>query len=299
MWTHLQLVNFCIGLQMGFRKLPTPFLSHGYDLSSIGRKFTLGDGTTLVPDLLLHAARHGKSLLLEAKSGTSVDTEQLRKYRKCRAADLRDRAFCHVPSPEEHSVDTLYVINDAHIEPVRSACTRAGLDAPFLCVSSKSFQLVGASLVDSALDEELREVWPVAEGNFPDRFFLPIDDQSKQGEAIDAVLAEVVAMLDKGITSFGPGDVVRRLVGNVNPEAIHQVRGMNRVVREILSGVAGNEFSDWLEPPGPQDLFKVKRSISRHDRPARTREIRSVRAAIRKAVARVRAEETDLPLFPS
>ncbi len=75
------------------------------------------------------------------------------------------------------------------------------------------------------------------------------------------------------------------------------VKGMNRVARAILTDVAANEFVEWIEPAGNQDLFRVKQSVSRTDRQARVRGLRSLRAAVSKAVARVRSGERQLPLF--
>lgn len=303
MWTHLQLVNLCIGMQKGFGSLPTPFWNQAYDLAGVGVGFTLSDGAVLCPDVLFHAAQRRRSLLVEAKAGASFDADQLARYRRCTSADIRDRAFCHILPDGSHAVEPLYIVNEDHAESILASCDRAGTAVPLLSVSATGYRLVGPQMSDAALDVELRSGVAFSAEDFPSRFFMPIDNESSPSEGIDVVLAEVVAMLVGGLTRFKPEDVVARMVSNINPEVVRgigsgsPVKGMNRVVRAILDDVAANEFSAWIEPAGNQDFFKVKQAISRVDRQARVRGLRSLRAAMRKSVARVRSGERQLPLF--
>ena len=302
MRTHLELVNLCVGMQKGFGSLPAPFRAHAYELAGVGVGFTLGDGSRLAPDVLLHAAQRRYSLLIEAKSGATLDAEQLARYRRCTAADIRDRAFCHVLPSGVHVVETLYVANDEHAEAILAAFAVAGTTVPVLSVSTNAFRLVGAQLNDAELDARLREGATFADEDFPSRFFLPIDEQSSASEAIDVVLAEVVAMIAGGLLRFRPEDVVARLVSNIDPEVVRAkgsgspAKAMQRIVREILKDAAKNEFSEWVEPAS-DDYFIAKQSIPRVDRQAHVRGLRSLRAAMRKAVARVRSGVRQLPLF--
>lgn len=85
---HTRLMNKFIGLCDGSVGWPSPLGGVGYEVNLIEKEVTTDSARKVVPDMIACSQSLAHAIVVECKSGSSLDTVQDEKYREVKAANI-------------------------------------------------------------------------------------------------------------------------------------------------------------------------------------------------------------------
>lgn len=254
----------------------------------MGVGFEIADGRKVVPDILLSSLGRSATLLLEVKSGSSIEHGQAGRLEAVAIEDLRDRAYLPIADADSHRIGILYVCAEDGAEAIGEALS----DRAFTIVSfdGSRFDVRGADLPDADLQQALRSA-RVEPGASPLQI-VPFDGESRLAAVAYHVLPAVVSLLVRGDLSFGIDEVLQETHG-MCLEAMKstgsgaELRDLRRQILEVMKLAAAQEFSDLLtRSRSNQPQWEFAESLPR-DQASKTRTLQSLQKRAADLVARL------------
>jgi hypothetical protein len=136
---NLRMLNLVLGMCRGVKGLPTLLSDLGYQDLWVERSFRNTSEDEVKPELIVGSEQQHHTVLCEWKSGTSVDTDQLRRYAGVTQEDLRDRAFVPPTAAEQHDVAVFGL--EEKTSAVALGVSEAGYSFPVLRVDRDGIAL--------------------------------------------------------------------------------------------------------------------------------------------------------------
>lgn len=250
---HLQLVNGVIGLALGAPPWPRLLGDLGYDLYWVGPRFTLANGLTMNPDLVLMCAKRNHCLVVEAKSGTSLKSSQLVAASQLTVTDLQRGAYVSFRATDLASFSYAIFGLENGAEEIALRLDAAAHAFPVIQFAHDSVRLVRGAVNDPILAAKLASGVSLTSAPFP-RQFIPFDSTSTLAEIAAVVIAAVVKEAVKGRPHFQLEEILRNempLWPSIHPKERNQILGgALRVVDRLRKTT---DFKYIIRPAGAPD----------------------------------------------
>jgi len=173
---HTLLINKMIGLTKRLKDWPSTLNTLGFNLILIEPTFNVANGGGIIrPDLFLSSKKLTHSLIIECKSGETLDKhseKQLRKYSMVKAEDVMHRA--NVYDPKKLTVEVCFAIN--HSNKILAKKINNNYSFPILIFSDKKLYKEN-TFKHPKLDEVFSSEIPLTD--YPPTSFYPFSDDEE------------------------------------------------------------------------------------------------------------------------
>ncbi len=282
-------VNAVLDLALADGLNPAPLAAGGWALAALEVPVTVG-AETVVCDLVLFNPEAGHLLVVEAKSGANLESEQGRKLAALTPELLIAAGGITVPRLVPLQCEVLYACLADNADRIALGADEAGLRVPILAISERDARLLRSQMASLRLSATLSApvVWahPVAQ-------VVPFDHESL-AEAFDPVVrAELIAAMAQGRPSVTIRALTEQAVRHYPLYGQAAQGRLRRNVRDAARRAAEAEperFRFERATGVTEDRVTVLRSPETFDRRGRTQGYQAVWASSRASRSRRRAE---------
>jgi hypothetical protein len=241
---NLKVLNVWIGLCRGVPGLPPDLRLLGYEDAAIERSFQNQAGGTVVPEVIARSEPERHAILVESKSGSNLDEDQLQRYSEVSSQDLVERAF--IPPAAAEACDTAIVADDQHVAQLLEALNGCGHAMPLLAVTETGISLKANGFQRNPIGEAFTPELPISWADVP-LMYVPIDAESKAWEVADVVIPKAIAHMGQRVPQVGVEQLSQEACqlswGQIGPTGRS---GIQARVREVLKDASTEELSEWL-----------------------------------------------------
>jgi hypothetical protein len=253
---NLQMLNLWIGLSRRDPALPSVLADLGYRDFVIEKPFSNSRRHIVKPELILTSESVENSLLLEFKSGSNTEVEQIERYQGILSADL-ERIEIAIPAAKTH--DVVFVGHSSERDRLRIGIVATACGFPLLLLESDGLQLELNEFVVETLTQEFRSRLRFNVETAPTGY-VPIGPDSELWEVAEVVMPVVISGMHERKS--------RMSVSEVAADACHETWGvLDRSARTdikvktgaVLQQAARREFSDHLTYSGASRMLTITR----------------------------------------
>lgn len=273
---HLTLINCIIGLAMQSPTWPHPLSDYGFKPFLIGQRYRVSrsGGSIVKPDITLRNFDESYVLITEAKSGKTIDFNQIQKCELLSRDDIASHVSVAVPSALRHEV--VLVCYDHEYMFIADKLTKMGVDLPIIVISNKEIIHLGEKYKYEDLNKAFQKPLPItSEMAIPAQQYVPFDSDSELGDIADYIMPYVLGYMREQNTHFSTSMIVSRIFGSregflSDDELTEARRAIGRVLnvaatkfmREYIRQESGRQESYWTIHKNPFDMDPSQQSKS-------------------------------------
>ncbi len=236
------LVALCIGPRMLY---PTPLFDSGYRLEGIEVPVS-GDDDKVVVDVVMFRSERNAILAGEAKSGSNVDEDQARRYKRLNVDAVIQSASISIKTLGAKGVQPLYCCPSDKADRVLMGLRAAKLSCPVLAFDDVAIENRGGAFADQTLQEAFRE--PVKTSILPPRI-ISVDEDSPAESFEKLVVAALVTEVSWRRSYISVPALAERALSHL---AIYGKPTRNRLVKKVdeAARAISLRIGDWFEYRG-------------------------------------------------
>jgi hypothetical protein len=269
-------------MAFGSPDLPRIFVEAGYTCHAIETRFVVAGQKIVHPELMLCSEVSGHTLIIDAKSGANLGSDQLTRYSVIDHEALVKRAFTTQKASQRHSVLLIgqeqfapRLLLGSRQVPSPSRVLAVTLDGtpteseepngsnqqniPFRRAEAelglrglkRIENKFGVRVLDKAFDPTLAIDWDVVPVSF-----LPIDHESADWEFAQYMLPEIIAAILNSTDKLRLDKLAENIIGHWNIIAADYRRVLSDRMRKILKLASQGRFASFL-------TFGAKKSSNR------------------------------------
>jgi hypothetical protein len=240
---NLTLLNLFIGLCKGARGLPTILRQHGYEALWVEYKFSNSLNQDVVPDLILASEPRAHSLLFEWKSGANLDQDQLDRYSRITAEDLRTRAFLRGRSADHF--DITVVAKGEYIDRILIGIRGGPYTFPVLIVMSDRILLKENLFTSQELNQVFGAGLEIDWDTVP-MSYIPFDRESPLWMLGEKVIPKILEYMVRREPRISLDDIAREVVPTWKILGQNCQKEMKAKIAEVIRQAEQHEFRDYL-----------------------------------------------------
>ena len=264
-----KLINLFAAMADGSPHFPSVLHKEGYKVHSIEKTFTALPGTRKVnPEIILCSDQLAHTLVIEAKSGANLSSEQLARYASLTEEALRDSAFTSKSSAKSHNV--LIIGKDSYkkrllagsaVHPSKERVIAVVLDdqsskvetdfLQFDVVENSTdsvqlgIQLVENQFIPASLNGAFGALLPVNWDVVPVNY-LPVDHEAEDWEFAERLIPELISRIQGGDASAKLDELGLAMIGLWKLFEGAYKRVMKGRLERVLKLAAQTRFSAYL-----------------------------------------------------
>lgn len=291
--SHLKLINAIIGFARNSPTWPHPLHNAGFQPYLIGQKFRpSGSSSSYVcPDVTLRNYDKSHVLLVDAKSGSTIDPDQIRKCQQIRPTDVAQ--FVTVSNPRSVEIDVAVVCYSDDLIWIVKALDEAEIAAPIIAISNEKISLEAG---DFRLDE-LNEAFSVpieisSEMAIPSTY-VPFDSDTETGDVAEIIMPKVVEYMYRRDPRFNTSTLIYDLFGCYNDLLSDSERkGINQTVVKVLKEAAKNHLREFLksEKSGSVNAWTIIKNPYDFDPRYQAQSLEALKRRVAKLIADLKGE---------
>jgi hypothetical protein len=272
-----QIINLFAGMAYGSPDLPRVLVDAGYTCHSIEASFAVSGNKLVNPELILCSDTDNHTLIVEAKSGANLKTDQLKRYALITSESLVKQAFTNANSAKHHDVLVVGQENLAGrlllgsatvpsprriicvvLKPFASFVNPSEVEAtdelvqqsiPFQQMAAKPSErglkrienVFATQRLNDAFNPLLEIDWDVVPNNF-----LPVDHESENWEFAQYIFPEIIAAILNGNPTIRVDDVARSFIRHWDFIAAAYKKILLDKIRLILKIAAQKRFAPYI-----------------------------------------------------
>ena len=236
-------LNVLLALCSGPRMLyPATLFDSGYRLAGIETPVSSGDDKVVV-DVVMFQSERNMALAGEAKSGSNIDEDQARRYKRLDVDAVIQSASISITTPGTKSMQSLYCCPSDKADRVLIGLEAAELSCPVLAFDDVAIENRGGTFMDPALQDAFRE--PVRTSVLPPRI-ISVDEDSPVESFEKLVMAALVRELSWQRSHISVSVLAEQALSHL---AIYGTPGRNRLVKKVdkAARAISERISDWFE----------------------------------------------------
>lgn len=242
--TSLVLLNLFIGMCNGERGLPNLFRRFGYENRGIEVKFVNSEGDFVQPELIIASEQKSHALLFEWKDGANLEEDQLRRYSKVTARDLRQRAQLMGSSAD--SFDITIVAHDEHVDRIVIGLRRGGYRFPLLAITNSKLQLRENIFCCQELNLVFKAGLDI-DWDIVSTYYVPFDMNSKPGDIAEKIMRNVVVRMRKREGRINVNDIAADIVPAWGMIDGSHKKKLRKKLTDIMREASTCEFKEYLK----------------------------------------------------
>lgn len=202
---RLQITNLLVGMCRGTPGLSDELRDLGYREQWIARGFPHGVARMSHPVLVLASRETRHSFFVEMAPGPRIDPDQLLRYTRTTAVELRRGTSLSREQTETYGV-ALFGLAEHH-DSLRESIEESGVRAALLLCDPEGIRLAANPFRHAALTNVFRPLLPIRWPGVPR--WIPFDHESDLADIAAVVVSDVVARLLAGETRIDIADICR------------------------------------------------------------------------------------------
>ncbi|MGB8991706.1 MAG: hypothetical protein WCD80_06590 [Desulfobaccales bacterium] len=196
---NLLMLNLFIGMCRGSYGLPKDLKNLGYVDKWIEYKFNNQDLDIVHPDLIISSEKNKHTILIEFKSGSNTDDDQLKRYFRLTRSDIITKAFLSPLSVNLH--DIAIVGKNEHRERLKIGIEKRGYTFPLILETGKGLKLFYNQFQVSETTNIFKPLLKVNWKYIP-RSFVPVNSESDLWEIAELLLPKILKYLKEKRTTI-------------------------------------------------------------------------------------------------
>ena len=233
-----------------------------------------GTNKSVHPDVVLVATSMNYVLLTEAKSGTSVDPEQMRKCQSLKPEDIA--LHISLADPKQLRHESMVVCNASDLIWVSKTYNDAGVNVPIIAISNDEVSLGGGQFVLQELNDAFKIPIKVTSEMAPPTNWVPFDSASETGDVVEVIMPQIIKYMHRDLPRFSTNQLINDLYGDyislLSDHEMKEVRGSvdkvlkeatkKKYLREYVSRESGRFHAQWEIKKNPFDMDPAHQSKS-------------------------------------
>ena len=221
---------------------PTTLLDNGYQLEGIEVPVTWRDDE-VVADAVMFQSERNMALAGEAKSGSNIDVDQARRYKRLEVDAVIQSASISIKTPGDKDVQPLYCCPSDNADRILMGLEAAELSCPVLAFNDVSIENRGGTFMDRALQDAFRE--PVRTSGPPPRIVF-LDEDSPVESFEKPVMTALVAAISWQRSQISIPVLAERSLEHL---AIYGKPARTRLVKKVdaATRAISERADDWFE----------------------------------------------------
>lgn len=290
---HLAVVNCIVGLARHSPTWPHPLSDLGFKPYLLGQRFRLRETNEIVsPDAVLVSHDANFVLLAEAKSGTTVDPEQIRRCKALEREDVAQHVTVSNPLQLRHEVMVACFADD--LMWVAKNYADAGIEVPIIAIGEESISHSGARFQLEALNQAFAGALEISSEMARPTQYVPFDSNSSPGDVADRILRHIITFMYQRLPRFSTDQLIREFYGDYISLLSDKEEGdVRRLVRNVLSVASKTHLRDYIgmEPGRSSSDWWVIRHSPYEMRPEhRSKSLEAIKRRAARIIADLRME---------
>ena len=233
------LVALCSGPRMLY---PATLFDSGYRLAGIEMPVSSG-GDKVVVDVVMFQSERNMVLAGEAKSGSNIDEDQARRYKRLDVGAVIQSASISIKTPGGKGMQSLYCCPSRKADRILIGLKAAELSCPVLAFDDVAIENRGGTFMDPVLQDAFRD--PVRTAVLPPRI-ISVDEDSPVESFEKLVMTALVREVSWQRSHITVPVLADRALSHL---AIYGTPVRNRLVKKVdkAARAIAKRASDWFE----------------------------------------------------